>query len=241
MENRRKVVWALFDDGEQSVLNTLPKDEYKVLSFGIQKKDTVVHLDMTMELNHIIEILNEWDKPDYIVASPPCIVFSKASGIEKGMNAYLMYEDLSTRTKESYEDSMYKFENSPIKGKTKEDFSNMSFDMLKNTIAVIEHFKPKHYYIENPRLSLMWRYIREKMEMNFGFENIAMYGAYNHPVKKPTIFLSDLELDLKTDTKRMKFLKWDKDFTDKTKRSSIPKELLIDIFNQFKKGERNEI
>lgn len=34
-----------------------------------------------------------------------------------------------------------------------------------------------------------------------------MYGAYNHPVKKPTTFLSGIELNLKTDTKGMKFLK----------------------------------
>ena len=122
-------------------------------------------------------------------------------------------------------------EYSPIKGVSKKDFAIMSKLIVDNTIKTIELYKPKYWYIENPRLSLMWKYINN----NKDYHNLAIYGAYNHPVKKPTIFLSNLKMDLKTDTENKKFLKWDKDFTNQEKRSEIPKKLIIDIFNKFNK------
>ena len=46
MENQ-KVIYALFDDGEQSVKKALEPLGYEVYSFGIQKKDTVINCDLT--------------------------------------------------------------------------------------------------------------------------------------------------------------------------------------------------
>ena len=44
---KEKVIYALFDDGEQSVKKALEPLGYEVYSFGIQKKDTVINCDLT--------------------------------------------------------------------------------------------------------------------------------------------------------------------------------------------------
>ena len=87
-----KVIYALFDDGNQSVKKALEPLGYEVYSFGIQKKDTVINCDLT-NLNDFIEKTKNLPKPDLIFANPPCETFSigTASGYASGRKDNLYY------------------------------------------------------------------------------------------------------------------------------------------------------
>ncbi|MDR1850931.1 MAG: DNA cytosine methyltransferase [Mycoplasmataceae bacterium] len=69
---------------------------------------------------------------------------------------------------------------------------------IENTIKLIAHFRPKCWYIENPAKSLMWKYIKHNLKFKPGVENVAHYSAYSDNYsRKPTCFLSNVDLDLK--------------------------------------------
>lgn len=71
---------------------------------------------------------------------------------------------------------------------------------IDNTIKLIEHYKPKYWYIENPKSSLMWKYIKlnkldfvKKNKVHF---NVCSYGKYGFLIRKDTIFLSNVKMSL---------------------------------------------
>ena len=75
---KEKVIYALFDDGEQSVKKALEPLGYEVYSFGIQKKDTVINCDLT-NLDDFMRKTQYLPKPYLIFANPPCETFSIAT------------------------------------------------------------------------------------------------------------------------------------------------------------------
>lgn len=68
---------------------------------------------------------------------------------------------------------------------------------IYNTIEIIKRYQPKVYVIENPLASRMWDYIHEVIGFDISFDNPNYYGNYNYPVKKPTKFKSNINLELK--------------------------------------------
>lgn len=70
---------------------------------------------------------------------------------------------------------------------------------IRNTIALIEHYKPKFWYIENPQQSLMWKWINKNTNFQgVHYMNLALYSNYSSSYpNKPTYFLSNIEMDLK--------------------------------------------
>ena len=64
---------------------------------------------------------------------------------------------------------------------------------------IIEYFKPKYYWIENPKSSAMWKYIKSKWEFDDDERFISVdYCKYSDwGYKKPTIFLTNINVDLK--------------------------------------------
>ena len=95
---------------------------------------------------------------------------------------------------------------------------------------IIEIYKPKTWYIENPRTSLLWKYLQ--LNLLFGmdpslFWNSCVYSAYGYPSPKPTMFLSNV--DLKLDNTRTKTA-INFGTVDYKMRSSIPEKLLKEIF-----------
>ena len=69
---------------------------------------------------------------------------------------------------------------------------------IQNIIKILCYFKPQNYYIENPANSLIWKYIKYNLGFTSGFKNIAHYSAYDKNFsKKPTCFLSNINLQLK--------------------------------------------
>lgn len=95
---------------------------------------------------------------------------------------------------------------------------------------IIEHFKPKVWIIENPKTSKTWEF--QENHWNFiGEMNATYYSAYDNSFSlKPTIFKSNIKLNLIKDHG-----KGNDDHMAKgsyLKRSSIPDLLIKDIIKQ---------
>ena len=231
---KKIIVWALFDDGEQSVYNSLNKDIYRVISFGIQKKDTVEYWDATWPMEQQIMFFNKYERPDIIVASPMCQSFSRAAAMKAGDvkgNATWYYgsNGLTLRPPEHYIGKRYNYERQNTNG-------NIGANAIERTIEIIEHFKPKYWYVENPQMSMIWDYIKLNMGKEIGIPNVAHYGCYDRPHKKPTTFLSNVKMELRKDCDK-KYVSFEYSSTQGIKRSGIPHQLIRDIFEYFKGGE----
>lgn len=100
-----------------------------------------------------------------------------------------------------------------------------------NLEQIIKHYKPKYWYIENPKGSLIW--LKYFKDLN-GINNDINYGNYGYIVKKPTRFLSNIKLNFYGANRNRfkKTIKWEQ-YTNKISRSIIPTELLQDIFKSF--------
>lgn len=100
------------------------------------------------------------------------------------------------------------------------------------TIHIIRTFSPKYWIIENPQTSKSWEFQENHWAFD-GFKNLAYYSSYNPNFsKKPTIFKSNVKLNLK----RHKVIDCNNSHIAKgsyKKRSSIPKELIQDILKQL--------
>ena len=237
-----KVIWALYDDGNCSYKKAIEKyfdGQYKVYCVGINEQpfeDTENYkykqIDLSMLNSNLIKDLSKLPQPDIILASPPCESWSgadcngrmfkwiddKGNWIVQNKNFYDAYNKKCNPVKRRY---FIQKEKSRILGEA----------TIGATIEIIKYFNPKIWIIENPQTSKTWMY--QKYHWNFlGNENLAYYSSYdNNFSKKPTIFKSNLKLNLKTN----------KSLSNKNhiakgsylKRSSIPGLLIKDIFDQI--------
>ncbi len=120
-------------------------------------------------IDYVVDILN-FDvkkipfKPDIIWASPPCTSFSVASighHWTGGKGAYI----------------------------PKTDGARLGLKLVEKTIEIINHFKPKHWFIENPRGVL------RKMEIMKDLKrNTVTYCQYGDERMKPTDIWTNSEL-----------------------------------------------
>jgi hypothetical protein len=146
--------------------------------------DEVVSVDNDIKFNptHNISIFDfdykQYEYFDYIHASPPCQYFSICQtswyNREKRINGIM--------TKYSRE----------LHEKLVEEISDK---LVLKTLEIIHYFNPKCYTIENPYngydLSLSKRSYMQPY--NYCIVN---YCMYNYPVKKPTIFFNNFDLQL---------------------------------------------
>lgn len=213
---RKTVVWALFDDGNQSVHNTLKDDEqYNVISIGIQDKDTVTKIDLSQNWEELKKQLSELPSPDIIVASPVCSSFSKAACLAGGNATWRIDGDkITLRPESDYIGTRYNAQRQINNGK-------LGIALIDNTINIINHFKPKFWYIENPASSLIWKVVNGKLDSH---DNVADYCMYGLEWKKPTRFLSNIDLNLKkcdnTHTPIIQLCKWFKQKVNYTFRTN---------------------
>lgn len=244
----KKIVWDLFGGLNGSVGLAIGYEDYDIYTIDILPKTKDGRKNITIDLanenfTEILVDLEDLPSPDIIVASPMCNSFSTASGM-KGSGAsgweYILDEQgnrtgkLYIRPKEHFDNSRLKYENALPKAQLGER-------AIINTIKIIKLFKPKHWYIENPRASLMWKYIEHNLGFKDGVKNLAHYLSYDEDgVKKPTIFLSNLDLNLKTTKNkakieinpRLKGRRLESKLPSKNK-SDIPEKLIQDIFKEF--------
>ena len=232
---KKKVIYALFDDGNQSVKKTLEPLGYEVYSFGVQKKETVIECDLT-NLQSFFEIAKDLPEPDFIFANPPCETFSNAqlATYEKGgvgnMYYYLDgtpitdFEDWKTTTsaniKRMKRDKKQYFEQLKLK-------REISESLHKNTDEIVKHYQVP-FVIENPRTSYCWKIFHKSFQ-----KSNATYNSYDQSFsKKPTTFANNFGLVLKNENVKSK-VNTTKDIRNYNKRSAVPSELIIHIIEQM--------
>lgn len=230
MKLSKKVIWALYDDGNMSWYNCgYDKSKYRVISIGIQEHNNLVDyhkIDLRLSNFDLIKQLSELPKPDIIVASPPCESWSCAD-----CKARIYNSDLTFKHELWYlEYNSYCAKNKRRSWISKMRNKIIGEDTLLATIHIIKTFNPECWVIENPKSSYMWKYINMYINIS-GYHNYTYYNCYDiNFSKKPTIFFSNKYLDLmKQHIKSNDRM----NITNYNDRSAIPKELILDIIKQL--------
>ena len=107
-----------------------------------------------------------------------------------------------------------------------------SDELLYKVKEIIEYFNSSTFTIENPYHNKFNSIINRNI-LNYPYE-LVDYCMYNHPFKKPTVFINNFNLKLKRCDKSHTHIVWKK-FATKDglySRYKIPEELCIQIFNQ---------
>jgi len=249
METKKYIVWDLFGGLNNSVrtalkdgihfknFNTEFNAIYEIYTFDIlqcDKKGLLNNkIDLSINIEELINYFDKFPKPDIIVASPICSPFSRASAMRNGSSGFVINNfSIKYRKKEDFLDKNVNPNNYNYLRLVK--MRQISTRVLENTINLINYYNPKYYYIENPQKSLLWRYLDF---LNFlTNNNICHYGAYGHTNKKPTIIASNIEMRLKIVEKgyrnQISF-----ENIKKKDRSDIPSHLIQEIFFNFLENE----
>lgn len=239
------IVWALFDSGNGSYFKAASKyDDIQIYSIGLDienKNDHFINLNLAdysymFGDNNLYKTLDSLPKPNLIIASPPCESWSVASAMDRG-NACWKQEQgdslfepqtplsrFTIRDYRDYERYQFKPESSLI---TRINGELCAF----NLIQIIKKYKPDYFIIENPASSKIWDYIEKILGFEIPYENLTYYNNYDdYPVKKPTKFKSNLQLNLKREVipNQIEF----RDMSGYNNRSNIPESLVNEIFEK---------
>lgn len=91
-----RVIWSLFDSETATVAKVAEPMGYDVYSFGKGKGTRHTHLDLS-DFEKAKSMLDNYPKPDYIFASPPCeswVLISKGNYYDyKKMQCLCYYDD----------------------------------------------------------------------------------------------------------------------------------------------------
>lgn len=242
-----KTIWALYDDGNMSWYNCgYDKSKYRVISIGIQEHNDLKDyhkIDLRLSNYNLINELSKLPKPDIIVASPPCESWSIADNQQRLFREIVTIQDHNIIN--FYTEDKIINNNLEMHKNRKRDYYKqfrtmlIGFDTSIATGYIINYFKPKFWIIENPQSSKIWDYL-SKTCIYSGYRNIAHYNLYDlNFSKKPTCFLSNIKLNLKAENKKA-IINFEK-ISGYNRRSSIPKELLLDILDQLGGLIKNEL
>lgn len=205
--DKKIIVWDLFGGGQNSVYNSLQKNNllkyFDILTFDVTEPSRKKHFYIDLAQENIIEKMSKFPKPDIIVASPLCQSFSCILNMKGGGTCFWKYKDVSKtelieRTVEEFE-SLKKGFTKNLKSDVQLFIKRLGQKCIDNTIELIKFYKPKYWYIENPKYSLMWKYIRYSRTDFYNkeyFFNEASLGKYGFLTTKPTIFFSNILLNL---------------------------------------------
>ena len=237
----KKVVWALYDDGNCSYKKAIEKyfdGQYLVYCVGINKapfEDTENYkyrqIDLSAMNSKLIKQLNKLPQPDIILSSPPCESWSGADCDGKMFNGFNSIGNWIVKNKNFYD--AYNKKCNPVKRRyfiQKEKGRIIGENTIGATIDIINHYPNAIWVIENPATSKTWIY-QEKHWCFSGIINKTYYSSYDSSFSaKPTIFKSKIKLNLKSEkesvgnNRHMAYGSYDK-------RSAIPKQLIVDIIN----------
>ncbi|AYR04617.1 putative cytosine DNA methyltransferase [Chrysochromulina parva virophage Moe] len=202
--------------GTGSITNYLKETnpDYEVISLDILKKYNPTITSDILTWDYKIYPQYHFD---IIWASPECKIFSSLQHTNIGRKWESM-EDLNNARK-----------------------TNWCFPL--KVLEIIEYFKPKVYFIENPYYSAMKDIEQMKLIKSFRFD----YCAFGYKYKKPTRIWSNLELKEKlcsceghdfrlgiSNSKNFNKKNTQKDKTTLNERYSIPQDLLNYLFNEAK-------
>jgi hypothetical protein len=239
-------IWGLFDDGNgcyrQAVneYNVNMGGQHTITSIGIG--DACINQDLAVNMLHkpnaLWEQLDKLDRPDVILASPPCESWSVASAMKGGNACWKQEQSITTSLFGGYEAS------SKFTIRNKDDYQKYQFKYDKsfltringemciyNTLRIIDRYKPKIFVIENPAYGRIWEYIANVIGFNIPYENLTYYNNYGYKVQKPTKFGSNIDLKLRN--KRVKgkisFYNYNNGGNRYNTRSNIPIDLVKHI------------
>ena len=204
---KKIIVWDLFGGGQNSVYHALDHDKYDVYTFDITEPSHEHQYKLDLSQDNIIEIFKQYPKPDIIVASPLCQSFSCVLQMKGGGTCFWKWDKdkqkLVERSVEEFERLKSGFTRNK-KAETQLYVKRLGEKCINNTLLLIEVYHPKYWYIENPKNSLMWKFIYHNHYLDFyaldwqhRFSNEASLGKYGYLITKPTIFLSNVKMDLK--------------------------------------------
>ena len=261
------IVWDLFGGTQNSIYNAMKYDDrFEIITIDITEPTRLSHFKINL-MNYrsvAINLLRQLPKPDIIVGSPPCDSFSSILSMKGGGTPIWIpnqYNFLDVRSKENFESLKGGFTKNIV---YENQFTKAAIGstLLLNLINIIEEFKPKYWYIENPANSLLWKYLSNNMNWKKGIVNKCKYGLYGFPTMKRTIFLSNINLNLKNgkwENKAVNFVEgstWkrgenhfynnckkkmhDSSDDNVNKSSEIPEPLIKDIFNSFDSERERE-
>lgn len=244
------VVWSIFDSGNGSYAKVAREFEgVENYSIGIDKEnknDHFINLNLAdysflFGEDELFRTLDKLPKPDIILASPPCESWSVASAMaggnacwkqETGDSLFHSQTPLSRFTVRDHKDyEGYQF----APGKSLATRVNGELCIF-NTVRIIKKYKPKVYVIENPAYGRIWEYIYKVLGFEIKYKNLTFYNNYDdYPVKKPTIFGSNLKLDLLKEPipNIVDFNKMNRQGGSYNERSNIPHSLVSDIFKEI--------
>ena len=139
--------------------------------------------------HHIQSCLLEWDYKndfkegdfDIITASPSCFYWSQLR--KCWYNAYYHVETMKFSRTEK--DGYIKFTEKELQ----DDINKYGKPQVDKVIEILEYFKPKYYWIENPKGSSMKDYLYEKGYTN---DELVSYCKYGFPYQKHTRFWTNI-------------------------------------------------
>jgi len=235
----KEVVWALFDSETCTVAKALP--ECVVYSFG--KGSGTEHIDLDLsDFETAKKALDNYPKPDVIFASPPCESWTNANASHKAKFTKQKGLNLHWQSKWIGFDFLHRFKEKRLNG----------INCTKTLAKIIQHYSPAYFAVENPAISLIFDYLREKCNLT-GYKNLTNYYSYGLIYLKKTIILSNLKLDLKNlipdrklaevsgggnKKRNAKLKKYGLEFLSRKykDRSLVPPALYQDIMRQFRHG-----
>ena len=198
---KKFIIWDLFGGGQNSVYHTVQEFNlpFDVFTFDITEPQHNNQFKMDLAQDNIIECFKHYPKPDIIVASPLCQSFSVAISLPGGGTCFWKKENNKLVERNIDEFNNLKQFNKRM-SKWKDDVmlsrKRLGEKCINNTLALIDYYKPKLWWIENPKSSLMWYYLKNNKGIN-QFYNSTNYSDYGFLAKKPTTFLSNVKLDFK--------------------------------------------
>jgi len=148
--------------GSGSITNYFADSEYNVISLDILEKYKPTICSDIMEWNYKKYPPHHFD---IIWASPECKIFSMLQNTWIGRK---------WRDKQHLQE-------------TRDEHSCF----ILKTIEIIEYFKPKYYFVENPKDSAIWDYVDEPFNDKYIIVDYCFFG-YNY--KKPTKILTNKDL-----------------------------------------------
>jgi len=148
---------------------------------------------------------NNIPNPDIIVSSTLCQSFSCVLNMKGGGTCFWKYNEDKTMLIEREREEFNKLKSGFTKNLNADVqlfIKRLGEKCINNTIKLIQHYDPKYWYIENPKQSLLWKYITLNRKDFYNPKthhlNEASYGQYGYLTTKATYFMSNVKINLKT-------------------------------------------
>lgn len=209
MTKKKIIVWDLFGGGQNSVYNGLRNSKkfknFEIYTFDVTKPTRKNHIKIDLAQPDIVEKMRKFPRPDIIVSSPLCQSFSCVLNMKGGGTCFWKLNKSKTklikRSRAEFERLKSGFTKN-LKADVQEFIAKLGKKCIDNTINIIKEYQPKVWYIENPKHSLMWKYItlnrKDFYDPKTCYLNPVSYGKYGYLTTKMTILLSNVKLNLLT-------------------------------------------